>query len=266
MRDIIQNCTVEPEYITKMPVWKDYDIGGCDYYKTKSIYEKKEEKMSNIFDWGFMLIIPVSILLLIISIFTINVFHDLFINKNIIGIVFLAVIFFVSIVSALMFLWFFPSLLITSFYKDWVDKKYKYLLDYEKDLRSYEYWQYRDKMNFWLNLNGLDFERELAKLFKLSGYSVILTKGSGDSGIDIKLRIDGKYTIVQCKAHKKPVGPNTARELYGTLISSKADEAILASINGFTSGVKIFVSDKKIQLWDVHDIIRFKKNLKSPLL
>lgn len=265
-RNEIVNYSKEPEYITQIPLWKDYDIGGHDYDKTKSIYEKKKEKMSNIHIWGMMCIFPVSILILIILFFTNSEFHDLFFNTNILNIVLVLGVFLLVTGLTLYLVWFFPSLLITFFYEDWVDKKFKYMLDYEKDSKAYEYWQYRNKMDFWINLRGIDFEKELAKLFKLAGYSVILTKGSGDEGIDIELRRDGKYTIVQCKAHKKPVGPSCARELYGTLVSSRADEAILASINGFTSGVNIFVFDKKIQLWDVHDIIRFKESLKSPLL
>jgi len=140
-------------------------------------------------------------------------------------------------------------------------KKYSNLISYEKDFAAFQYWQYRNKVDFWLNLSGLRFEEELAELFKLAGDNVTVTKATGDEGIDLKLFRDGKYIIVQCKAHKNPVGPATVRELFGTLISCKADEAILASTNGFTKGVYEFVSHKQIRLWDVHSIIKFKESI-----
>ena len=61
----------------------------------------------------------------------------------------------------------------------------------------------------------------------------------------------GMRIIVQCKAHKKPVGPHVARDLYGTLISSHARRAVLASTSGFTPGVIEFIRGKPIELLSV---------------
>lgn len=87
--------------------------------------------------------------------------------------------------------------------------------------------------------------------------------GFDDKGIDIKLTKDGKNMIVQCKAHKNPIGPSVVRELYGTLVSSKADEAILASISGFTAGVIEFVRDKPIKLISLNDILEMQKTVQK---
>ena len=59
--------------------------------------------------------------------------------------------------------------------------------------------------------------------------------GRGTFDIGLMAKIDGARVIVQCKAHRKPVSPSVARELYGTLLSSKAKSAILASVSGFGS-------------------------------
>jgi HJR/Mrr/RecB family endonuclease len=72
---------------------------------------------------------------------------------------------------------------------------------------------------------------------------------------------DGKTAIVQCKSYHHPVGPAVARELYGALISSGADEAILACTAGFTRGVKDFVRGKPITLVSASELARIGESI-----
>lgn len=116
---------------------------------------------------------------------------------------------------------------------------------------------------FWQSLSGHRFEHELAMLFKRQGYSVKQTPGSGDGGIDIVLQRDGKTAIVQCKQTKHPVAPAVARELYGALIASKADEGILAVTGGVTSGVKQFFVGKPLRVMDLSEILRLNKSVEG---
>ena len=90
---------------------------------------------------------------------------------------------------------------------------------------------------------------------------VDVSQTTADKGIDIILKKNGKTIVVQCKAHKKPVSPHVVRDLYGTLVDSQADEAILASISGFTSGVREFVIGKPISLISLEDIIHIQKKI-----
>ena len=106
----------------------------------------------------------------------------------------------------------------------------------------------------WMSLSGPEFERELGTLFSHMGYRVESTPVSGDQGIDLILRKDGKTTVVQCKSHRKPVGPAVARELYGSMVASHADSAILACTGGFTRGVEEFVRGKPIALVSASEI------------
>lgn len=138
---------------------------------------------------------------------------------------------------------------------------YKAVRAYDVAKREYDSWWTRRQVGFWTSMNGRRFEMELAYLYGQLGYGVDLTPTSGDKGIDIEMKKDGEKIIVQCKAHNKPVGPHTARDLYGTLINSKADKAILASTSGFTKGVREFVFDKPIELVSMGDIIRMQKSL-----
>jgi restriction system protein len=109
-------------------------------------------------------------------------------------------------------------------------------------------------------LSGRSFEREVASLFQRAGYNARLTDATGDKGVDIVL---GDGTLVQCKAHKSPISPAVARELYGTLKHFKARRAILISLSGFTKGVFEFIRGKHIRLWDVNSLISVQKNLEE---
>lgn len=115
---------------------------------------------------------------------------------------------------------------------------------------------------FWQSLNGWEFENELAHLYEQLGYSAELTPSSGDEGVDIIIHKGGKRIIVQCKAHGKPVTPHVVRDLYGTLQHYKdhsmADEAVLASISGFTTGVTAWAKNKPIKLLSLKGILEMQ--------
>lgn len=119
---------------------------------------------------------------------------------------------------------------------------------FDAALKNAEEQELRTRERFWLSLSGHQFELELADLFKRLGYVVERTPGSRDHGVDLILRRGGRTTVVQCKRHTQPVGPAVARELYGTLVASKADEGILATVGGATSGVHAFFSDKPLRV------------------
>lgn len=124
----------------------------------------------------------------------------------------------------------------------------------------------RDLSQYWESLGGYAFEREVGNLYRNMGYRVELTPKSGDQGIDLILMKEGKTTIVQCKRHKRPVGPAVARELYGSLIASGADNAILACTGGFTRGVEDFVKGKPITLISALDLVRMNEIGKDDVL
>ena len=106
----------------------------------------------------------------------------------------------------------------------------------------------RKLRDFWMSLSGREFEQELATLYRRQGYEVQSTPTSGDEGIDLIIRKNGEKTVVQCKSHKAPVGPAIVRELYGSMVASRADNAILACTGGFTKGVRDFAKGKPIEL------------------
>ena len=107
----------------------------------------------------------------------------------------------------------------------------------------------------WMSMSGLEFEREMGSLYRRLGYNVQMTATSGDHGIDLILRKNGKTIVVQCKSHQAPVGESVARDLLGSMHAVRADSAILACTGGFTRSARKFVEAQPIKLITVQDII-----------
>ena len=105
--------------------------------------------------------------------------------------------------------------------------------------KIYEYDRYLEKCkrDFWIYLNGYEFEKEVANLYRQMGYSAQVTRKSADGGVDIILTKDNKYIAVQCKHHKNKVGPNDVRALQGVVHNGNYTSGIFVSLNGFTPTV-----------------------------
>ena len=121
----------------------------------------------------------------------------------------------------------------------------------------------RTLVEYWMSLSGLEFELEMANLYARLGYRVESTPTSGDQGIDLVLRKDGRTTVVQCKSHKSPVGPAVVRELFGSMVASGANGAILACTGGFTKGAVEFAQGRPITLVSAEDIVTLGVNVEG---
>lgn len=119
----------------------------------------------------------------------------------------------------------------------------------------YESWRRRTSEEFWLGLDGCGFEREVAALLRRRGHLVKERGGKGDRGID--LEVDGD-TVVQCKAHRKPVAPAVVRELYGAMQLDGRESALLISTQGFTPGAWKLGNEIGIALWDVSVLVEMQ--------
>jgi hypothetical protein len=140
--------------------------------------------------------------------------------------------------------------------------------DEQEILRKFRRWEFRKRrkasdefrkqQEWWRGIDGRGFELGVAKVLLEKGYSVKHTGSSwGDEGVDLVLVKDGKKIIIQCKAHKSYVSAGPVRELYGTLIHQKADEAWLIVTWGFYIGARTFAFGKPIRLltaWDLMNL------------
>jgi len=105
------------------------------------------------------------------------------------------------------------------------------------------------------NLSGVEFEQIIANLMVKMGFSVQLTKVTGDGGIDLVVcktdPIFGIKAIIQCKHYtNNSVGQPAIRDLYGVVMSEGANKGILITTSYFTKSAKEFVLGKPIELMD----------------
>jgi restriction system protein len=91
------------------------------------------------------------------------------------------------------------------------------------------------------------------------GYEVTYTPSTSDGGVDIVLRKDGRLTIVQCKAHNKPVSISVARELSACIVDFQAHDAIIACFEGVTNPVIEYIKAKPITVLTLSDIVAHQK-------
>lgn len=138
---------------------------------------------------------------------------------------------------------------------------YKNKKDFDQSYEDYKKKSYaidrvlsRTSWEFWLSKTGHEFEESVAALFLDKGYEVRLTGKTKDKGIDMTLFKDGRKIVVQCKLYKNRTPPNVVRDLYGTMVSEKADEGILIAPRGFSLATKEFVKDKPILLYDIDNL------------
>ena len=130
---------------------------------------------------------------------------------------------------------------------------WNYKFSYKSTRLNAALWKERQ---WWWTLDGWQFEQEVANVFRINGYSVRVTKGSGDGGVDIILKKDGKTTIVQCKHYQSPVPPEPIRALWGCKDDFGADEVILVASSGITDAGAKFVHNKpNFKIMNLDDII-----------
>ena len=84
------------------------------------------------------------------------------------------------------------------------------------EARQKEEWIRRQKLaDYWEALEPIRFERELGRIYRQLGYDVQFTPRSGDHGVDIIVRKEGKTTVVQSKRQKSPAGGENSSRVAG---------------------------------------------------
>jgi len=112
-------------------------------------------------------------------------------------------------------------------------------------------------------LSGAEFENVCQRLVEKMGFSTQTTKASGDGGIDLiafnyQPLLSGKY-IIQCKRYAGSVGEPIIRDLYGVVMSERANKGILMTTGHFTKSALAFAEGKPLELIDgtkMKDLLR----------
>ena len=109
----------------------------------------------------------------------------------------------------------------------------------------------RRKHHEWDDMEGHEFEHFCADLLRRRGFKeVIVTKGSGDFGIDILAERDGISYGIQCKNYSTPIGVKAVQEVYAGRDYYDCMVGVVMSNQYFTGPAVEAAKKLKIVLWD----------------
>ena len=101
------------------------------------------------------------------------------------------------------------------------------------------------------DLSGHDFEFWCAKVLDEYGFSdVVVTKGSGDMGVDILAWLDGEKYAIQCKRFSKNLGNKPVQEIVAGRVYYGCDIGAVMTNQYFTTGATLLAEKNDVQLWD----------------
>jgi ssDNA-binding Zn-finger/Zn-ribbon topoisomerase 1 len=107
-------------------------------------------------------------------------------------------------------------------------------------------------------MTGVQFERRLQSLFVKMGYLVQSTPASGDQGLDLILKLDGKHIGVQAKRYSKnrSVGNSAVQEVIAGKQFYGCDEGWVITNCKFTIAAKTLAKKAGIRLIDREQLIK----------
>ncbi len=138
-------------------------------------------------------------------------------------------------------------------------------------LWSIVYWQRRARrfapklsVDQLYELSPYDFEHFVGRVFRHKGYNVVLRGRSGDMGVDLEVRMqnDHKKAIVQCKRYRNTVGPETVRELYGTMLHERVAHGFLVTTASISKAGREWAKNKPLTLIDGSTLVQIASELK----
>ncbi len=104
------------------------------------------------------------------------------------------------------------------------------------------------------SMNGYEFEKYITGILSNLGFQAQQTSLSGDGGVDIYAYYDKPflkgYYLIQCKNWTSPVGQPEVRDLFGVVMSKRANKGILVTTSSFTEQAKEFANGLNIELID----------------
>ncbi len=128
----------------------------------------------------------------------------------------------------------------------------------KKTVRRWPSWYTIDRMN------GLTFEHFLKDVLEEQGYSVEVTKGSGDYGADLLMKKRRRTIVVQVKRYRNNVGLQAVQEVIGAQNMYRTKEAWVITNSYYTKPAKELARVSNVQLYDRDDLARWLHKEKEP--
>lgn len=112
------------------------------------------------------------------------------------------------------------------------------------------------------SMKGQDFEYWCADFLRKTGYeNVVVTKGSGDKGVDVTAEKDGTRYAIQCKRYESKLGLKPIQEVFAGLNVYGCDIGAVMTNSYFTSQAVELANANGVLLWDKDEIKRMLSNI-----
>lgn len=110
------------------------------------------------------------------------------------------------------------------------------------------------------------FEEFAAEIFEALGFEVERVGGTGDEGIDLRLRRgDGLLAVVQCKYHKQGVvGSPEVQKFLGTIHHTRSHKGFFVTTRTFSLAAERFAADHPIELIDGPRLVELVREALGP--
>ena len=113
-------------------------------------------------------------------------------------------------------------------------------------------------------MSGTEFERFVGKLYTRLAYSVSLTPGGADQGVDMILCKDGRKIAVQAKRWAGPVGNRAVQEAIAGKLYYGCSHALIITTSTFSnSAVALAAKDPTISLVDGNALSKLCQQFKA---
>lgn len=132
-------------------------------------------------------------------------------------------------------------------YKSSISLKERLIIDLQQQIERAKSENLEFEIKNLQRLDGWQFEKYCANLFRKLGYSVRTTKGSGDFGADLILN---DSISVQCKLYSNPVGLHALQEVYSSMARYKTTKSCVITNSTFTKQAIEYAHDANIELID----------------
>lgn len=111
------------------------------------------------------------------------------------------------------------------------------------------------------SLEGHDFELYCANLLKKNGFHhTLVTKESGDQGIDILAEKEGIKYAIQCKCYSSDIGNKAVQEAFAGKTFYGCHVAVVLTNRYFTRSAKELAEKNGVLLWDRNKLVSLIHN------
>lgn len=105
--------------------------------------------------------------------------------------------------------------------------------------------------------DGIDFEHWCAAQIEKQGWTVRVSKASGDQGIDIEALRPGLTVAIQCKRYAEPIGNKAVQEAAAGTAHYRANLGCVIGTGGYTRSAVELAGSTGVVLLDAENIDQF---------